>query len=393
MKIAFVSKWFTEDLGYTENKLPWATANLGHEVHLITSNVNVYFGTSKYREIYEPVLGPGEVPVGTSFVNGVQIHRLRHKVRLSDLDMPNLLNYLRSISPDIIQTFDIVSPPTLQCANYCKQNKCKLFLECHTHRSIYPRGLRGALSLQLHSFLARVSNERSAITEVARRCYAIAPDTAEIAHKIFHIPKTIVVTDPLGVDTEIFFTCPDLRIRRETRQSLGLDKADLVLIYTGRFSDDKSPILLAEATELLATRSGLKIYSLFVGRGSEEYTTRLKSFSSAVVHNFVRTSDLVPFYWAADAGCWPREESTSQLDAMACGLPLILSNRVTAPERLGDCSVVYNEGDLESLVNRISKLLDPRVRQQMGCAAADRIQKDRSWSSIAKRRCQDYLNL
>jgi hypothetical protein len=42
MKIAVVSIFYSEGMGYSENCLPRALAALGHEVHLITTVFNVY---------------------------------------------------------------------------------------------------------------------------------------------------------------------------------------------------------------------------------------------------------------------------------------------------------------------------------------------------------------
>jgi hypothetical protein len=57
MRIAIISDWFSEKMGYAENCLPKALASLGHEVHLITSNVQPYFNSPNYRETYDLLSG------------------------------------------------------------------------------------------------------------------------------------------------------------------------------------------------------------------------------------------------------------------------------------------------------------------------------------------------
>ena len=57
MKIVLIQLWHSENMGYTDNMLPKYLAKLGHEVHLITSNGQIYFNSPEYSEVYEDALG------------------------------------------------------------------------------------------------------------------------------------------------------------------------------------------------------------------------------------------------------------------------------------------------------------------------------------------------
>ena len=78
MRIAIISDWFSEKMGYSENCLPKALAALGHEVHLVTSDAQVYFDSPFYAETYEPFIGPPVVPTGVRDHDGYVLHRLPH---------------------------------------------------------------------------------------------------------------------------------------------------------------------------------------------------------------------------------------------------------------------------------------------------------------------------
>ena len=77
MKIVFVSRWYSEKMGYIENCLPRALAELGHEVHVVTSTAQVYFNHRFYEKSYQNYLGDRIQPAGTSHTEGgVVLHRL-----------------------------------------------------------------------------------------------------------------------------------------------------------------------------------------------------------------------------------------------------------------------------------------------------------------------------
>jgi hypothetical protein len=61
MKIVVLTPWFAENMGYADNCLPKAIAALGHEVHVVASNVKPYFNSHNYADNYEKFLGKGIV--------------------------------------------------------------------------------------------------------------------------------------------------------------------------------------------------------------------------------------------------------------------------------------------------------------------------------------------
>jgi len=129
---------------------------------------------------------------------------------------------------------------------------------------------------------------------------------------------------------------------------------------------------------------------LFVGNGLQGNVDAIKECPGCTVHAFVPTKELVSFYRASDVGVWPKQESTSQLDAAACGLPLILSNRVEVKERINGNGVLYEEGNADDLVSKLQSLSSPECRKKMGESGARKMQNSFSWECIAKEYVKDY---
>jgi glycosyltransferase involved in cell wall biosynthesis len=78
------------------------------------------------------------------------------------------------------------------------------------------------------------------------------------------------------------------------------------------------------------------------------------------------------------------------LDAAACGLPVIVSEKVQATERYLGNGLTYREGDFKSLADRILEMKDEEYRRELGEVGHRKMQDEFSWKWIAQNRAQDY---
>ncbi|HUK81174.1 MAG TPA: glycosyltransferase family 4 protein [Verrucomicrobiae bacterium] len=392
MKIVLISDWFAEAMGYSENCLPKALASLGPEVHLLTANVQPYFNSPSYRETYKPFLGPGIVDCVVKKLDGYTLHRLPHATWCGGVHIRGLSSELLDLRPDVVQTFAAGGWTTYHAARAQRRLGYKFFTEQHCHASVYP-GVN--LRARLHGTWQRLIVSPTMgrwVSSVTQKCYPISPDAAEIAIRYFGLPKQKLSITPLGVDTDLFQPIADDSARRrrdQLRSTLGFKASDIVCVYAGRFSSPKDPLCLAQAVAALATE-GHPFRGLFVGGGKPEEVRAIQDCAGCVIHPFVSFRELVAYYQAADIGVWPRQESTSQLDAAACGLPIIISDRVTATERVAGNGLVYREGDRTDLRRVLLSLADGEERQQLGMNGAMKMRQQFSWRLIAEHRLADY---
>lgn len=395
MKIVFISSWYSEGMGYSENMLPKAMGKLGVEVHLITSNAQIYYHHPQYNKIYQPYLGPNIVNTGIKKEEGFTLHRLPYyetKNLYRGPGITGLYEYLNEIKPDIIQTFEILPETTLIAARYANKNKCLFFTECHTHASIFRKGNKRGLKEIVKSLFNLISPQLNYINRTTKICYPIAEDVADLAINYYKVPKKKIKIQSLGVDTDIF--CPPItneqkQKRTEIREKFGFHSSEIVCIYTGRFTRDKNPHCLAKAINVLNSK-GFPFKALFIGNGPKEDIDFIQSQKGCIVGSFVPAKELPKYYWAADIGVWPREESTSQLDAAACGLPLILSDKIKVLERVQDNGLLYVEGDHLDMAKKIENLSDLGLRNKMSVIGSQKIINNYSWNKIASDRLKDY---
>lgn len=393
MKIVIVSAFYSEGMGYSENSLPKALASMGHEVHVVTSNLNVYGNEDGYKKTYEFFLGPADQGTGEFDSVGYKVTRLNSRIVSGYVYITGLYKKIKELKPDIVQVTEIASLNCFKLALIKPLLGFKLFTESHQHLSVVKPYVKNPkldpfkniiykLTRTFPSFMASLMIEK---------CYAIAPDCVEVANKFYGVPKAKVRLQPLGTDT-ILFSPSINEIQQEerklTRQKLGYNDDDIVCIYTGRFSEDKNPLLLAEAVHHLVNK-GLNFHCLFIGEGIQR--DEMLKRDNVTILDFMKHSELAVYYRAADVGVWPKQESMSMLDGASSGLPLVVTDAIGELERVNGNGRTYIDGNLDSLINTIESLSNKDERIVLGKIGSKKMVEKYSWINIAKNIERDYL--
>ncbi|MFB0826588.1 glycosyltransferase family 4 protein [Chromobacterium violaceum] len=392
MKIVVVTTYFSKGMGYTENCLPRALAKMGHEVHVVTSEYNIYGNASDYNKNYQNFLGDAIQPVGSFEYDGYMIHRLRSRNMLGYIKIIGLVKKIRELNPDVVHSVAIASLQTYLLALGKISNKFLIFTENHHHMSVVKPFLLNAkfqpfkksfywLTRTLPTWLASFAVER---------CYAVAPDCLEVANRFYGVPHAKIALQSLGTDTELFrpaLTKEEKLKRDHLRASLGLDENDLVCVYTGRFTKDKNPALLAKAMSVIASKDN-SWKAIFVGEGIQR--SEIANGRNCMILPFMRHAELADLYRAADIAVWPRQESMSMLDAASCGLPLVVADSIGESKRVQGNGVTYPENDLGGLILALESLSSSVQRKRLGAAGRDKMIRYFSWDAVARRYVQDY---
>ena len=397
MIIVLITDWFSEKMGYSENCLAEALGAEGHEVHLITSTANVYCDSPDYNEIYEPFLGPAYVSPGIKDMGNYTLHRLQIRIRWRRIHIfKHFFKTIRRLNPDVIQSYEANSSWALQLALMKPFMKYRLFTAIHTVASVYPAysnynkfNLVQKIRLRLFDTLLGYF-----ISKSTTLCYGATIDASEIGERFFGISKEKIKTDPLGVETNKFKPIGSSKKHQnsvfEMKKKFNFSNDDVICIYTGRFTEDKNPLILAKAIKELRSK-GRNFKALFLGSGIQK--KEIEECEGCQIHPFVKYYELPDYYRMANIGVWPKQESTSMIDAAASGIPIVVSNKVYATERVNGNGLTFKENDLISLTKTLDKLYDKKIRSDLGKIGRQKMKEKYSWKSIAKNRVSDYLNL
>ncbi len=393
LTIVVVSTFYSEGMGYSENCLPRALAALGHDVHLVTSTFNVYGNSPSYAENYEAFLGPAVVRPGVSTVDGYRVHRLPSHLVRGYVRLEGLAATVRALHPDIVHALEIASMQTYELALHQPRLGYELFCETHQHMSIVRPFLRERSGAWLQRALYRLTRTlpTSLASRRVRRVYAVAPDCAEVAERFYGVPADKIQLQSLGADTVLFHpvaTDEDRAQRAALRTRLGFAPDDIVCLYSGRFSQDKNPLALAQAVERLAGRIP-RYRALCIGDGAQR--AAIAGCRHARIVPFMRHAELAAHYRAADIAVWPTQESMSMLDAAATGIPLVVSDRIGEPERVQGNGRTYVQGDVDSLAAALWSLADAGERARLGAVGREKMTAGFNWAQFARDVTADYV--
>jgi glycosyltransferase involved in cell wall biosynthesis len=391
MRVVLLSESFSKGMGYLENLLPKYFARLGTETHVVATDLPCFYrqraGIDAYHGFHE------SLRAGTTEVrDGYTLHIVGHRKILGHMRMRGLRQKLKAIRPDIVQTSTPIGWIALDAAMFKGSLGYKLFTGCHYHASVFPLATESSSFWspeRLHCLALRTL-PGWLISLETERCHAITEDCADVAARFFGVPRHKLALCPLGVDTELFHPSNSQREWQEraaTRSRLGFNENETVCIYTGRFTADKNPLLLARAVADLRGR-GEPYRGLFVGNGQQ--AGEIQKCDGCLLHPFVPVHELGPLYRAADIGVWPAQESLSMLDAAACGLPIIANDTMSAKERLEGNGKTYRLNDLADLQKALLGMKDVETRRLLGQFGAQKMAEQYSWESIAHQRLRDY---
>lgn len=392
-KVVVVSGFFSEGMGYTENCLPKTLASLGHDVHVVTSNFNVYGNTPEYDKTYRDFLGPADQGARTFTTDGYTVHRLQCSLIRGYVSIHGLGTKLRELAPDVVHCTEIASLQTYKLALMRRSLGFRLFAETHQHMSVvkpYLKNPNGQFVRRFGYWLTRTL-PTSLASRTVEKCYAIAPDCVEVATRFYGVSPSKIRMQSLGTDTLLFRpaeSAEEREERRSMREAAGYGATDIVCVYTGRFSKDKNPLVLAQAIDGLVVSGEKRFHGLFVGEGEQRQA--ILQCGQSQIRSFARHIDLAKLYRMADIAIWPRQESMSMLDAAACGLPLIVSADIGENERVAGNGCVYRENDAADLGRAIVSLVSAEERASLAAVGRKKMREHFSWTNIAQSIVADY---
>jgi L-malate glycosyltransferase len=176
----------------------------------------------------------------------------------------------------------------------------------------------------------------------------------------------------LGVDDSLFRPQP----QPELAAKLGITPNDFVVGFVGRFVEEKGLLTLANALAKLKDRPWKW---LLLGRGPLKETllkqaTELgfadrliwvESVPHADVYRYINLMNTLvlpsettdQFKTLTSAG-WKEQFGHVLIEAMACQVPVVGSDSGEIPNVIGEAGLVFPEGDVNALSDRLSQLMD-----------------------------------
>ncbi len=264
----------------------------------------------------------------------------------------------------------------------------------------------------------RIAIEAEIIRDVDRVIAQCPSEQVELVDDYAADPRKVVVI-PSAVNTEIFRPVD----RTEARRFVGLEPDEFVVVYVGRMLPRKDvrnvvrgvALLLELCRELMGAMGAIgaampKVTLLLVGGETTEPDPAVTPEIGALQHlaaelgiaehvRFIgkRQQDTLHYYYCAgDVAVttpWYEPFGLTPLEGMACGRPVIGSavGGITFTVVDGVTGFLVPPRAPDALASRLYHLLvEPQVRERMGHAARQRVEREFTWSTVAMRTAALY---
>lgn len=346
IKISMLINGYYPRIGGAERQLGFIAPRLqvkGFKVIILTRK---FPGLSSYEEI-----------------DGIPVHRLPvpgFKAIASLSYTISALFLLGKIKPDILHSHELFSTTTTSVA-------AKLIFHRPVVVTLHSSGFFGDVTRLKKKFLGnqRLKIFRQYVDRFITISHLVGNELIQTGinpEKLVHIPNS--------VDTDYFKPLPpNDETRHQIRSNLGLSSDAVLIIYTGRLSEEKRPINLIKAWPVIHKRFP-NSFLIILGSGQQENTIR-KQLSEGIFM-LGEVNDVLPYLQSSDIFVLPSAAeglSVSLLEAMACGLPSVATDVGGTPEVLVDKKrgLLVPSDDIQALQNAIIDLLQqPDIRTEMG---------------------------
>ncbi len=269
------------------------------------------------------------------------------------------------------------------------------------HPLIIPAA-RAAQVITIHDLFFLTSPERTA-AEIRRDYPSLAPVHARRADAIVtssrHVRALIATT--LGADPERIYLCPPGAPRWQALGRKPNIPAGGYILFVGTLEPRKNVGALLDAYERLAARVSGVPRLVLAGRATDSAQPWLERLARAPLEGRVTHLGYVPddgreqTYAGARLLVLPSLDEgfgLPALEAMAAGVPVIVSNRGSLPEVVGDAGTLVEPGDTQALADAMERLIrDPAFAAGRACAGLDQARMF-TWTRTAATLRQAYVD-
>lgn len=386
MRIVHIEDFFHPDAGYQVNILSRYQTAAGHEVIILTSELEQmpeyltnFFGREGIQErdrSFEEAVGARIIRLPLrAYISGRSIYTAK------------LDETIAALKPDVLYVHGNDTWVGMHILSHPKKYPCVIVSDSHM--------VDIASKNKLHGLFAWFY--RTWITPKIRKNHIPVMRTADdnyIEHN-FHIPLKDSPVVPLASNTMLFHA--DQAARQKFRAEHGISDNAFVVLYIGKLDENKGGLFLAETLKA-ALCGGREIIAVVVGSTVGDYGKQVEEKFSASENRILRFPtqkypDMPVFFQMADIGVLPHQCSLSLFDAEACGLPMVCEDNKLNQLRLscgnGVCFQAGSVADFRQKILDMEKL-SPEEYRQLQQNAVRYVQENFDYA-VSAHACMDVI--
>jgi len=308
--------------------------------------------------------------------------------KLLPAKLSRLRTAIKSMEPDLYHGWMYHGNLVASLASMASKKRAPVIWSIH--HSLHDIDNEKPLTANVIRTLARMSRRAFAISY----CSRIAADH----HERYGFDSRRRVVIPNGVDTDEFRPDPEARARLHAL--LGVPEERLIVGNFARFHPMKDQARLVESVALLVAR-GIDLQALFVGDGHDNTILARRAADLGIADRVsilgVR-NDIQQIAPGLDAfamtSSWGESFSLAAAEAMACGVPAVVTDIGDCAWVVGDADLVARPNETQSIATALERLLTlPQAeRREIGLRARMRIQEHFSMREYVRRHAELYAH-
>lgn len=202
----------------------------------------------------------------------------------------------------------------------------------------------------------------------ADQIIAVSENTKNDIIKYYNIIPEKIHVIYLSADSMYRPISPEEYNEKEIRKKYGLP--DRYILYVGGLYYRKNILNMLKAYALVKRRTQIEHRFVLVGMKADALQEIMNAIqilnleNDVVFHGYVELGDMPFIYNLADVFMHVsifEGFGLPPLEAMACGLPVLVSNTSSLPEVVGDAGMQANPFDVEEISNKLELLLNEKV--------------------------------
>ena len=230
----------------------------------------------------------------------------------------------------------------------------------------------------------------------ASKVIAVSENTKSDIVKHFKIKENKIKVIYEGADSQFKIINNNQKIT-EIKKKYNITKP--FIFYTGVWRNHKNLVGLVKAFDILKNKYKLN-YQLVLGGKEDPYYPEVRKTweklgleKKIIRTGFIKQEELPLFYNAAEIFVIPsfyEGFGLIGLEAMACGTPVVSSNKTSLPEVLGDAAIYFNPNNPEEMAEKMKLVLtDKKLYNELREKGFRQIRKY-SWERMGRETMEIY---
>lgn len=319
MKIVHVEDFIHPDAGYQVNLLGRLQVLQGHQVDVVTGELE------KIPDLLTDFFGRENIQARDERFrqeSGVKIHRIPLFGFYSGRAIfrpVRLLRLVRSLEPDVVFVHGEDTVTGMLFILLSRWLPFPIVLDCHMLEMASKNRFREYFRWFYRKFITPII--------LKRNIPLIRVVDSDFVQKCLGIPLSHTDLLSFGTDTEHFK--PDVAVKTRLREELGFKADSYLVIYAGKLDEHKGGKFLSAALrDRFAENECKQVEFLIIGKAVGEYGADVEEEFAASENKIVRLPtqryfDLAKYYQMADLAVFPKQCSMTFFEAQSCGLPVL----------------------------------------------------------------------